>query len=92
MLSSEKLFESENTNSGAAVPGAESNDGTVMVHPDYGSSSSSQSESERNFLPNENIKYTITPAGSIEYAKSSISISMIRYRELHEEDAKEQDF
>ena len=90
MLSSEKLFESENTNSGAAVPGAESNDGTVMVHPDYGSSSSSQSESERNFLPNENIKYTITPAGSIEYAKSSISISMIRYRELHEEDAKEQ--
>jgi len=90
MLANEKLFESENTNNGSGVPGAESNDGTVMVNPDYSSSSSSQTEMEKNYLPNENIKYTVTPAGAIEYGKSSISIAMIRYREVHEEDAKEQ--
>lgn len=90
MLANEKLFESENTNNGSSVPGAESNDGTVMVNPDYSSSSSSQTEMEKNYLPNENIKYTVTPAGAIEYGKSSISIAMIRYREVYEEDAKEQ--
>lgn len=90
MKAQESLFESENENSGAAVPGAESNDGTVMVNPDYSDSSSSQSESEVHYLPNESSKYKVTPAGSINYNASSISIAMIKYKEIYEEDVKSQ--
>ena len=90
MLAEESGFESSNENSGAAVPGAESNDGTVMVSPDSNNSSSAQSEFEKHYLPNESSKYKVTPAGSIDYNASSISIAMIRFKELREEDAKSQ--
>lgn len=90
MLAKESEFESTNENSGAAVPGAESNDGTVMVNPDYGNSSSSQTETEKNYLPNESSKHKITPAGSIDYDASSVSIAMIRFKEIREEDVKKQ--
>ncbi len=90
MLAQESKFESSNENSGAAVPGAESNDGTVMVNPDYGNSSSSQEESQKHYLPNESSTHKITPAGSIDYNAASISIAMIRFRELHEETVRKQ--
>ncbi len=90
MKAQESKYESESTNSGAAVPGAESNDGTVMVNPDGGDSSSTQTETEVHYLPNEDSKYIVTPAGSIDYGASSISIAMIKFDELHEEDAKSQ--
>ncbi len=90
MKAQESIFESENENSGAAVPGAESNDGTVMVNPDYNDSSSAQNESEVYYLPNESSKYKVTPAGSINYKESSVSIAMIKYKEIHQEDIDSQ--
>lgn len=90
MLANESLFESENEGDGSAVVGAESNDGTVMVNPDSGGSSSSQTESERNYLPNESISYKITPAGGIDYDASSVSIAAISFREIREEDVERQ--
>ena len=90
MKAHESKYDSENVDNGSAVPGAESNDGTVMVHSDYGSSQSSQSETDTDYLPNENVTYKVTPAGSIKYDDASISIAMIRYKELKEEDAKTQ--
>lgn len=90
MLANERLFESENEGDGSAVVGAESNDGTVMVNPDSGGSSSSQTESERNYLPNESISYKITPAGGIDYNASSISIAAVSLREIREEDVERQ--
>lgn len=90
MLAKESQFQSSSENSGAAVPGAESNDGTVMVSPDYGNSTSEESESEKHYLPNETSTYKLSPAGSIDYNASSISIAMIKFRELREEDAKKQ--
>lgn len=88
MKTHESTFESENTYDGSAVPGAESNDGTVMVSPDYAGSSSSQAEKETDYAPNETNTFKVTPAGSIDYKASSISLAMIRFNELHEEDAE----
>lgn len=90
MLSSEILYDSTNTSDVGGVPGAISNDGTVMVNPDTSESSSAQSESEKHFLPNESLKTSVSPAGAINYGTSSVSIAMIRFKELREEEAKAQ--
>lgn len=90
MISHESVYDSENENSGAAVPGAESNDGTVMVNPDSDTSSSSESERDTDYLPNESIQYKVTPAGSIDYTRSSISIAAITWREIYEEEVEQQ--
>ncbi len=88
MLSHESHAESENTASTGGVPGATSNDGTVMVNEDSGNSSSSTTEYEKDYLPNQSIEKKVSPAGSIKLASSSISIAMIKYKELRQEDAK----
>jgi len=93
MLSHEETYESENTNDGGGVPGTTSNGesgNTTYVSPDSNNSSSSTSETSRDYLPNESITNTITPAGGINYTNSSISIAAITYREVHYEDVKRQ--
>ena len=68
MISHQDTFDSESDSGGSAVPGAESNDGTVEVYPDSGTTSSTQSETSTDYLPNESINYKVTPAGSIDYS------------------------
>ena len=80
MLSHEETYESENTNDGGGVPGTTSNGEsgkTTYVSPDSNNSSSSTSETSRDYLPNESIN-------------SSISIAAITYKEIHYEDVKRQ--
>lgn len=87
------LFESNNVNEGGGLPGTDSNDGenlTTYVYPDYGSTESSQTESDADYLVNERATSKVTPAGGINYDSSSIAISMIRYREYYEESVKAQ--
>jgi len=88
MKSSEREYESTNESDVGGVPGATSNDGTVMVNPDASNSSSSTTEKEINYLPNEDIKYVVSPAGAINYGSSSVSIAMITFKEIREEDVK----
>ena len=90
MISHQDTFDSESDSGGSAVPGAESNDGTVEVYPDSGTTSSTQSETSTDYLPNESINYKVTPAGSIDYSQSSISITAITWNEIHEEDVERQ--
>lgn len=92
MIAHQSTFESEDENTATAgVPGAESNDGTVMVNPDGSTgSSSSQTEKDTDYLPNESSTYKVTPAGSIDYADSSVSIAAITFREIYEEEAERQ--
>ena len=93
MLSHEETYESENTNDGGGVPGTTSNGesgNATYVSPDSSNSSSSTSETSRDYLPNESIKDTVTPAGGINYTNSSISIAAITYKEIHYEDVKRQ--
>ena len=93
MLSHEETYESENTNDGGGVPGTTSNGEsgkTTYVSPDSNNSSSSTSETSRDYLPNESITDKVTPAGGINYTNSSISIAAITYKEIHYEDVKRQ--
>ncbi|MCM1568778.1 MAG: flagellar M-ring protein FliF [Roseburia sp.] len=90
MLASESTFESENNSEISGVPGASSNDEQVMVNPDDSGSSSSQTEAERKYLPNESLRTSVSPAGAINYSNSSVSIAMIRYREISEENVRNQ--
>ncbi|MBR1771785.1 MAG: flagellar M-ring protein FliF [Lachnospiraceae bacterium] len=89
-LAHRETFESEGSNSGSYVPGTDSNNENVYVTPDTNNSSSTQNEKLEDFLPNEDIRYKITPAGAINYNNSSMSISLIRYKEYKEEEVKKQ--
>lgn len=91
VLSSEDIYNSENTSGVGGVPGTDSNDDdTTYVLEDDSNSSSTVSEESRNYLPNESIRTTSTPAGLIDYGKSSLAASLIRYNVIREEDAETQ--
>ena len=89
MLAEQRQFESESTNGVEGVPGTDSNgEGgnlNTYVNPDSANSEASTSESESKYLPNERSRYETSPAGGIDYANSSMSISMITYHEYYEE-------
>ena len=73
------------------IPGTDSNDDdTTYVLEDNGASSSTQSEESRDYLPNEEIVKTTTPAGLIDYTQSSMTASLIKYNIIREEDARTQ--
>ncbi len=93
MLAHRDLYESENSNNGGGVPGTDSNDGsntTTYVNPDYNNSESTETELSEDFLPNESSERKVTPAGGINYGKSSMAIAMISYREYYEENVERQ--
>ena len=92
VLSHEDIFESESTGGVSGTPGTDSNnqDNTDYVLQDYESSSATQSEISRDYLPNEKVTLTKIPAGLVKYNNSSISVAAIKYKVLKEEDAKNQ--
>lgn len=92
VLSHEELYNAESTGGTTGVPGTDSNgeDGTTYVIEDGDTSSSTVTEEVRDYLPNEKVTTTTTPAGVVVYDQSSLSISAIRYKVLKEEDAKAQ--
>jgi len=90
MFADKSTYESENTSTAIGVPGASSNDGTVYVTEDDQNSSSSSQETQIHYLPNESSTHSVSPAGCINYENSSMSIAMIRYKDIYEEDIKNQ--
>ena len=91
MLSHEEQYESTAENGVGGIPGTDSNgEGTTYVTSDYGTSSQSTTELEKDYLPNESSEYKVTPAGAINYPNSSMSIAAISYKEIREEDVKAQ--
>lgn len=91
MVAHEDVFNSENTSNVGGIPGTDSNDDdTTYVLDDNGNSSSTQSEESRDYLPNEEIVTTKTPAGLIDYSQSSLTASLIKYNIIREEDARTQ--
>ena len=82
-----------NVNEGGGIPGTDSNDGenlNTYVWPDYGSSESEQIETSTDYLVNEYAKHLTTSPGVIKYGESSLSISMIKYREYRYDIVKAQ--
>ena len=91
MLAQEDLFEAENWSGVGGIPGTDSNDDLdEYVMDDLGRSSSSQEEQSRSYLPNEDIVTKDTPAGMINYSQSSVTVSMIKYNVIREEDVRTQ--
>ena len=91
VLSHEDVFNSENTSGTGGVPGTDSNDDdSTYVLEDNANSSSTVSEESRDYLPNETIEVTETPAGVIDYGASSLAASLISYNVIREEDVDAQ--
>lgn len=86
-------FNSSSVNEGGGIPGTDSNDGENLptyVWQDYGSSEAEQTETSTDYLVNEYAKHLTTSPGVIKYDNSSLSISMIKYREYRYEVVKAQ--
>ena len=94
MLVNEKRYESEGTNGVAGVPGTDSNgEGgaqTTYVNPDSATSEYAESETDLTYVPNQENTHQVSPAGSIDYSASSMSIALISYHKYYEQDVKAQ--
>lgn len=93
MPSHQETFSSE-TDGGLSdgIPGTDSN-GENLTGYDYlgsGLGSSSQEEQIVDYQNNVSKTSTITPAGSIDYENSSISVALIKYREYYEANVEQQ--
>ena len=92
LLSSERVYESENVGSTGGEPGTGSNDedGTTYEMQDYENSSSTVSERESNYLPNEVITETTLPAGLIKLDESSVAVAATKLHVYKEEEVEKQ--
>ena len=91
MYAHEDVYESENESGVGGIPGTDSNDDdTTYVLEDNGYSHSSVSELSRDYLPNERIKTTTSQPGAINYGQSSITVALLKYNVIREEDARTQ--
>ncbi len=90
MLASESVYESEDENGDGGVPGTDSNTETTYVLPDSAYSTSTVTEENRNYLPNEKMTTESETAGRIQYDDSSVSVTGTEYVVIKEEDAKRQ--
>jgi len=92
VLSSERIYEAENSGTTGGEPGTGSNgeNDTTYVMPDYADSSSTVSEIERNYLPHETITKVTTPAGTIRFEDSSIAVAATKLHVYREEDVQAQ--
>ena len=91
-LASENLYSSENESGIGGEPGTGSNDedGTTYVIQDGDGSTSTVTEEERKYLPDETITEQTIPAGLIKYEESSISVTAKRLHMYNEEEVEDQ--
>ncbi len=87
-LAKRQTYNEETVNNGSGAPGTSSNDGTVEVWPDNSNSHTTISEVAEDFLPNEEIENILTNSGAINYSDASMGVSLLRYREIREEDVE----
>lgn len=85
-----ETYEAENQSGIMGDPGTDSNDEDSYMFQDGSDTSSYQNETLIDYLPNESMTNKITPAGGINYGSSSISIAAITYREISEENVRDQ--
>ena len=90
MLVEESVYSSEDENGDGGVPGTDSNTETTYVLPDSAYSSSTTTEENRKYAPNEEISVEKETAGRIQYDNSSVSVTGTEYIVIKEEDAKRQ--
>ena len=89
-VSHENIQESENSSGIGGFPGTDSNDENSYMWQDGSNTESSSSSIDRNYLYNEEMLKTMTPAGIIDYKNSSITVTAISYNVIREEMAESQ--
>lgn len=85
MKSHESGSESENSNGVGGTPGTDSNDEDTYLWADNSGTESSASDFDIDYVPNEHMLKTMTPAGIIDYDDSSITVTAITYNVVREE-------
>lgn len=88
LLSHEEVYENETKGGSSGVPGTDSNSNTTYVIEDNATSSSTTSQTSRDYTPNEKITDTQFAPGSVNYNSSSISIVATNYIVYNEDDLR----
>ena len=84
------IEETENSSGSGGVPGTDSNNETTYMYQDSSNTSSSSSIRDTDYLLDESILKTVTPAGVIDYPNSSITITALSYNIVREETVRSQ--
>ena len=88
-ITEQKVYDSQATGGQAAVPGTDSNSDTPSyVTQDGEIASSSVSETDTKYSPNEEIIKTISNGGAINYDNSSIAVTATRWVVYNEDELK----
>lgn len=90
VLDSESYYNSSAVNGVAGVPGTDSNDDESYQLDTNGYSSSDVEEYTKDYSPNEKIDEIVKSVGSVDYDKSSLSITTTEYVFYYEDRLEEQ--
>ncbi|MBR5421322.1 MAG: flagellar M-ring protein FliF [Lachnospiraceae bacterium] len=89
ILASRDTYQSINEGTTGGVPGTDSNVETGYVMENGSSESSSVTETSEDFLPDEHIKEKRSGAGNVDWENSSITVTLLTYNMIYEDDVKE---
>lgn len=89
-LGERDVYQSSSTGGVGGIPGTDSNTETGYEYEDSEYSNANVSEVSEKFLPSETTTLKQIPAGAIKYDESSLSVTLLTYNVLREEDAKSQ--
>lgn len=84
-IAHQSLSESESTGGNSNIPGTDSNDEDGYLLDMGGNTSSSSSTSDTDFVLDESILRSITPAGIIDYDSSSLTVTARSFNNVREE-------
>jgi len=90
LLAERSRYTEESSGTSGGTPGTDSNTETTYYYQDSDSSNSTIEELYEKYLPNEYIKTTDIPAGSVSYSKSSMAVSSVNYIIVKEDEVKSQ--
>lgn len=93
MISHQQTYSSEYSGTNTeGIPGTDTNGENLTGYDYLGSGGGDGSSEERitDYQNNMSETTTVTPAGSIDYANSSISVAVVSYREYFEENVERQ--
>ncbi|MGN0346442.1 MAG: flagellar M-ring protein FliF C-terminal domain-containing protein [Lachnospiraceae bacterium] len=90
VLASKDIYASESSGGVTGVPGTDSNTETTYQYEDNEYSNASVIEESYDYLPNESTLIQEIPAGAIKYDESSITVTLLTYDMIREQDIKQQ--
>ncbi len=93
MKSHEDTFSESGSNGVSGIPGTDTNGSDSIpgyYNPDNGSGEYEREERSSDYQNNVSDSVITTPSGAVNYANSSLAISMVSFREYYEQNVKDQ--